>query len=80
MTIGLPHYQRQRRQGLVWMLLLPFTGATRPESHDAAPESTGTGHALRVGTSLPVRYTPAPSHPEPAWPRSSTTISISSPT
>jgi sterol desaturase/sphingolipid hydroxylase (fatty acid hydroxylase superfamily) len=32
MTIGLPHYQQQRRQGLVWMLLLPFTGATRPET------------------------------------------------
>jgi sterol desaturase/sphingolipid hydroxylase (fatty acid hydroxylase superfamily) len=32
MTIGLPHYQHQRRQGLVWMLLLPFTGAPRPEA------------------------------------------------
>lgn len=39
MTIGLPHYQHQRRQGLVWMLLLPFTGAARPEPSRAAPES-----------------------------------------
>jgi sterol desaturase/sphingolipid hydroxylase (fatty acid hydroxylase superfamily) len=39
MTIGLAQYQQQRRQGLVWMLLLPFTGATRPESRGAAPES-----------------------------------------
>jgi sterol desaturase/sphingolipid hydroxylase (fatty acid hydroxylase superfamily) len=40
MTIGLPHYQHQRRQGLVWMLLLPFTGATRPETRDPAPEAS----------------------------------------
>jgi sterol desaturase/sphingolipid hydroxylase (fatty acid hydroxylase superfamily) len=36
MTIGLPHYQQQRRQGLVWMLLLPFTGTTRPQPQGAA--------------------------------------------
>jgi sterol desaturase/sphingolipid hydroxylase (fatty acid hydroxylase superfamily) len=34
MTIGLPHYQHQRRQGLVWMLLLPFTGAAQPEPEE----------------------------------------------
>jgi sterol desaturase/sphingolipid hydroxylase (fatty acid hydroxylase superfamily) len=27
MTIGLSHFQDQRRQGVVWMLLLPFTGS-----------------------------------------------------
>ena len=27
MTIGLSQYQHQRRQGLTWMLLLPFTGS-----------------------------------------------------
>jgi sterol desaturase/sphingolipid hydroxylase (fatty acid hydroxylase superfamily) len=27
MTVGLSHFQDQRRQGIVWMLLLPFTGS-----------------------------------------------------
>jgi sterol desaturase/sphingolipid hydroxylase (fatty acid hydroxylase superfamily) len=27
MTIGLPQFQQDRRQGIVWMLLLPFTGS-----------------------------------------------------
>ena len=27
MTVGLAHFQDQRRQGIVWMLLLPFTGS-----------------------------------------------------
>ena len=32
MTIGLPQFQAERRQNLLWMLLLPFTGAARPEA------------------------------------------------
>jgi sterol desaturase/sphingolipid hydroxylase (fatty acid hydroxylase superfamily) len=49
MTIGLPHYQQQRRQGLVWMLLLPFTGATRPETQGQAtsPLAGEVGDAQR---------------------------------
>jgi sterol desaturase/sphingolipid hydroxylase (fatty acid hydroxylase superfamily) len=31
MTIGLPQFQKQRRQNLLWMLLLPFTGSPRAE-------------------------------------------------
>lgn len=38
MTIGLTQYQDQRRQGLVWMLLLPFTGTVGAYPKRTAPE------------------------------------------
>lgn len=37
MTIGLTQYQDQRRQGLVWMLLLPFTGRVGAYPKRTAP-------------------------------------------
>ncbi len=39
MTIGLSQYQDQRRQGLVWMLLLPFTGTTGAYPRRPSPNS-----------------------------------------
>jgi sterol desaturase/sphingolipid hydroxylase (fatty acid hydroxylase superfamily) len=39
MTIGLPQFQGQRRQNLLWMLLLPFKGAARPETRTASTQS-----------------------------------------
>ena len=40
MTIGLKQYQDQRRQGLVWMLLLPFTGTVGAYPRQVRPPST----------------------------------------
>ena len=31
MTVGLPQFQKDRRQNVLWMLALPFTGSPRPE-------------------------------------------------
>jgi sterol desaturase/sphingolipid hydroxylase (fatty acid hydroxylase superfamily) len=48
MTIGLPQFQGERRQNLLWMLLLPFTGAPRPESI-TSPLAGEVGAKRRVG-------------------------------
>jgi sterol desaturase/sphingolipid hydroxylase (fatty acid hydroxylase superfamily) len=48
MTIGLPQFQGERRQNVLWMLLLPFTGAARPGS-DTSPLAGEVGAKRRVG-------------------------------